>query len=299
MAIPESQLETWAHQGAIKTAKKTHESIRDALNEYDAWPDGVDFDPYLQGSYKNSTNIRGDSDVDVVVQLDSTFRSDISSLSSSEQDLYHRSYSDATYGWQEFRADVLRALKDYYDPDEVQEGRKSLRVETPYLPADVVVCIQYRKYRHFHSLYDRDYVEGMTFYVPSEDRWVINYPKLHYDNGVCKHQDTGDWYKPTVRLFKNARTYLVDHEIITSDLAPSYFLECFLYNVPGDRFGKSYRDTFSGVIKWLVEHYDDWTEFICQHEQLRLFGDSPEQWSEQNAIELLKALLDLWENWGS
>ncbi len=72
MAIPEEQLEVWSHQGAITTARQTHESIRTALSSH-GWPDGVDFEVYLQGSYKNATNVRGDSDVDVVVQLKSTF----------------------------------------------------------------------------------------------------------------------------------------------------------------------------------------------------------------------------------
>ena len=75
MAIPESQLEKWANQGAIITAKSTADSVKNALSSYDNWKDGVDFKVYLQGSYKNSTNIRGDSDVDVVAQLNSTFYS--------------------------------------------------------------------------------------------------------------------------------------------------------------------------------------------------------------------------------
>ena len=79
MPIPESQLETWSHQGAVTTAKQTHESIRKALDPY-IWPTGVKYEVYLQGSYKNTTNIRGDSDVDVVAQLNSTFQRDLSEL---------------------------------------------------------------------------------------------------------------------------------------------------------------------------------------------------------------------------
>ena len=78
MAIPESQLETWSHQGAITTAKATADSIKNALNSYINRPDGVEFEIYLQGSYKNDTNIRGDSDVDVVAQLNSTFYNNLS-----------------------------------------------------------------------------------------------------------------------------------------------------------------------------------------------------------------------------
>ena len=75
--IPESQLEIWAKQGATVTAKATHESIRNALESNDSpikdriKSGGVEI--YLQGSYKNDTNIRGDSDVDLVVELNTTF----------------------------------------------------------------------------------------------------------------------------------------------------------------------------------------------------------------------------------
>jgi len=298
MAIPEAQLERWSHQGAVATAKKTHESIRNALDEFD-WPSGLDRDIYLQGSYRNSTNIRGDSDVDVVVQLNSTFRGEVSQLSEDEQRLYQHSFQDAAYSWGDFRNDVLQALIDYYGSSRVQEGKKTLKVETSYLPADVIVCSQYREYRRFRSLTDQEYVGGMTFYVPSENRWVVNYPKLHYKNGSNKNSEAEGRYKPTIRMFKNARTYLIDQNVIDDAIAPSYFLECFLYNVPSSKYGASYQETFLGVIQWLVEHHNDWGDFICQNGQLRLFGDSPEQWSKRSAFELLIALVDLWDEWGS
>jgi tRNA nucleotidyltransferase (CCA-adding enzyme) len=77
MPIPESQLEIWSHQGAVTASKTTHESIRIALSANTSpirqrvAAGGVEI--YLQGSYKNDTNIRGDSDVDVVVELTATY----------------------------------------------------------------------------------------------------------------------------------------------------------------------------------------------------------------------------------
>lgn len=289
MAIPESQLQTWSHQGAVATAKSTHESIREALSAYQNWPPGINYEVYLQGSYKNDTNIRGDSDVDVVVQLNSAFLSNL-----TEEQKRWFGFTTAKYGWDEFRQDVLNALRKYYVSTKVIEGRKSLKVQTPYLPADVVVCIQYRKYPPSPRSVD-DYAEGMTFYVPTENRWVINYPKLHYDNGVKKNDAADGWYKLTVRIFKNARNYLVDRGVIPSDLAPSYFLECLLYNVPNQMFGRSFQDTFCNVVKWLSQA--NLRDFWCQNEQVRLFGDSPEQWSEHKARQLISAMVNLWQNW--
>jgi len=300
MGIPESQLETWSHHGAVVTAKATHESIRNALNYYE-WPEGVNFEVYLQGSYRNSTNIRGDSDVDIIVQLNSTFQRDLSALSEYENGLYQSAFSDATYLWEDFWADILKALQDYYDTSAISMGNKSLKIASGSgrLAADVVVCLQYRKYHRFRGITDQEYAEGIVFYTRRENRRVINFPKLHYENGVKKNERAKGWYKPTVRFFKNARAYLVDRGIIAETLAPSYFLECLLYNVPDENFGSSYQETFLSVIEWLVNSFSNgrYQNFLCQNEQLFLFGDTPEQWLVNNAVELFITLTELWKDW--
>jgi len=290
MGIPESQLETWSHQGAVTTAKATHESIRSALDSY-KWPNGVNFEVYLQGSYKNDTNIRGDMDVDLVVQLNSTFSSNLS----EEQKRYLR-LSPASYRWEDFRLDVLRALKDYYGSLTVAEGNKSIKVKATSgrLPADVVVCVQYRRYKSLNSY---DFVEGMTFWTRNESRQVINYPKIHYDNGVKKHQNTNNRYKSVVRMFKNIRNYLEENYHISNSLAPSYFLECLLYNVPNDKFSGGYQDVFCNIVNWFWLNRANLKDYICQNGQLKLFGDTPEQWSIDNAKRLVEKLIGLWNDW--
>lgn len=283
MAIPESQLETWAHQGAVTTAKSTADSIRNALNSYSGWPEGIDFEVYLQGSYRNSTNIRGDSDVDVVAQLNSTFYSNL-----SEEQKRLLGILPASYGWSGFKVDVLDALRSYYGQSQITEGNKSIKVKANNgrLAADVVVCSQYRKYK---SVNNYDYVEGMCFWTRNDDRRVINYPKIHYDNGVAKHQNTNKWYKPIVRLFKNSRRY------ISGDATPSYFLECLLYNVPNSKFGESYQDSFCNIVNWLnVTNLDN---FVCQNEQLELFGYTQEQWNTNQAKTFIRNVISLWNNW--
>jgi len=288
LGIPESQLEAWSHQGAITTAKATHESIRNALNSYE-FPDGVDFEVYLQGSYKNDTNIRGDMDVDLAVQINSTFYSNL-----SEEQKRYLGLLPASYGWNDFKSDVLSALKDYYNPLIITEGNKSIKVEATSgrLPADVVVCAQYRRYKNGNV---HDYVVGMIFWTKNENRQVINYPKIHYDNGINKHQNTNNQYKPTVRVFKNIRNYLEENYHISNSIAPSYFLECLLYNVLNDKFSGGYQDVFCNIVNWLNKA--NLEAFVCQNEQLKLFGDTPEQWSIYNAERFIQKLIKLWNEW--
>jgi len=298
MTIPESQLQTWSHQGAVTTAKATHESIRSALDSYE-FPEGVSYEVYLQGSYKNDTNIRGDSDVDVAVQLNSSFQRDLSSLSEAERQLYEQNHSDATYRWENFRGDVLRVLRGQYGAQAVREGNKSIKIAgaSGRLPADVIVCIQYRKYRRYQSTADQDYVEGIAFYTQRENRHIINFPKCHYDNGVEKNSpsNSNGEFKPTVRLFKNARTYLINQNVINQGLAPSYFLECLIHNVPNNAFGGNYQQKFCNVVNFLAQA--NLTTFTCQNKQLPLFGASAEQWAVADAQNLVNALVSLWNNW--
>jgi len=302
MGIPESQLETWSHQGAVTTAKATHYSIRKALDSFE-WTEGVKYEVYLQGSYKNTTNIRGDSDVDIIAQLNSTFKAGLSLLSEEEKELQKQAYPPAKYLLSDFRSDVLKALRAYYGESVVSLGNKSVRVagSSNRLPADLVVCLLYRKYLRFRSGSDQNYVDGITFYAIKDKRWIINFPNLHYSNGISKNSmdNTKGWYKPTVRVFKNARTYLVDKGAITEAIAPSYFLECFLYNVPNELFGSCYQKTFLRLIEWLVLSLPNgqYQNLLCQNEQLPLFGDTAEQWSLNKAIKLLKTLLELWKEW--
>ena len=299
MGIPESQLETWSRQGATVTAQTTYESIRTALSADTSLIKYENYDIYLQGSYRNTTNIRGDSDVDVVVQLNSVFNSNVSALTTDEISAYHSTYSDASYSFNEFRRDVLASLMAYYGSTAVSEGNKSIKADsgTSRLPSDVVPCLEHRKYSYFLSKSQQSYVEGIVFYTQRENRRVVNFPKVHYENGARKNNDanTRGNYKPTVRMFKNARSHLVNDGVISSDVAPSYFVECFLYNVANDAFAGDYGDRYITVLSRLAEGNFD--SFVCQNEQTPLFGETPEQWSKDKAIELLAALIKLWRDW--
>jgi hypothetical protein len=300
--IPKSQLNTWSHRGALENAKNTHKSIRNALDEYQDWPEDIEYDVYLQGSYKNHTNIRRDSDVDLVVQLNSTFNKDISALSHQEVALYEQAYDDATYLWSDFRRDVLRALQGYYGQDIVGEGKKTLKLKphTGLLPADIVVCEQFRKYIQFWGKDRLQFVEGMTFYVPNEARWIVNYPKQHYDNCKNKRESTKGLFKPFVRIFKNIRTYLIDNNVINKGLAPSYFLECLIYNVPGESFQSSGLDNvFTNILTYLSEdlNSNNYLDYICANDITLLFGNEPDLWSISNARTLVSELINLWNNW--
>lgn len=301
MTIPEAQLETWSHQGPTLGAAATRQAVYTALGSTvkARGLEGKNFDVYLQGSYRNDTNIRGESDVDVVVELQTTFRSDISRLTTGERVTFAKKYpGSAEYTLETFRADVLATLRAYFGSSAVTERNKCINIAPngSRLPGDVVVCLQYRKYTHISEGYGgENYIPGIWFVTRRERREIINYPKPHYENGVKKQASTNEWFKPTVRMFKNARTYMVDRNLIDKDLAPSYFLQCLVHNAPDKSFGQSYQATFINVLTALAKM--DTQTFICENGQVPLFGDTPEQWKVSDAINFMGALVKLWEEW--
>src|SRR5262249_37556194 len=126
---------------------------------------------------------------------------------------------------------------------------------------------------------------------------IVNYPKRHLENGQAKQQASREWFKPTVRVFKNARTYLIDHGRLADGSAPSYFLQGLLYNVPNDRFGGTARQNLIDVLIWLGENANLFSSFWCQNGLVPLFGPTPEQWDEHEAASFMLALLKLDSEW--
>jgi len=290
MAISESQLQTWSNQGATVSAQQTHESIRNSLATYQ-WSSGITYETYLQGSYRNSTNIRGDSDVDLVVELTSVFYSNLTDIEKSQLGI-----TSTAYGWSEFRKEVITALSNYYGSQYVDtSGSKSIKLlpNSGRIKADVVVAVKYKHYENMRLI-----AEGITFWTLPGWHQIHNFPKLHYDNGASKNsqQQTRGLYKPNVRVFKNARNRVTDAYPFLLGRFPSYFVECLLFNVPNSKFSNSYQSTFVDSTNWLNSqlYNDSWQRFLCQNKMSYLFGDSAVQWNIGDAREYVSRLVALW-----
>src|SRR5215469_14994830 len=167
--IPEAQLATWSNQGGTQNSIAAHKSIRSALEALDSPIHDRDFEIFLQGSYKNSTNIRADN---------------------------------------------------------------------------------------FYATNNEGYDEGLEF-VDAAGNYTINFPKLHIANGEARNSQnrTNGHYKPAVRMFKNARYRATERGFL--DDAPSYFVECLLYNVPDVCFTDSMQGSYADVVNHLSAHIID------------------------------------------
>jgi hypothetical protein len=297
MAIPESQLETWSHQGSMAQSSVTYQRIKSVLETVGTPYAGKDYNVFLQGSYGNDTNVFGESDVDVVVRLDACWQSDLSRLKQPEKDAYAEAYKAATYTHIEFKRDVLAVLSAEFGSD-VKAGDKAIAIAANggRRKADVIAAIQYRRYYKFNSTSDQSYAEGIWF-LTANGTEIANFPNQHSANLTTKHQTTKNRLKPFVRVLKNLRGRLVDNGAIKSGVAPSYYLEGLLYNVPDDKYEATYQASFLAVINWLQKTAEV-DKLVCANEQYYLLRDNSHTcWPKARYQEFLGAAVRLWNEW--
>ncbi|HHQ6566112.1 TPA: nucleotidyltransferase domain-containing protein [Serratia fonticola] len=297
MGIPESQLDTWSHQGSITQSASTYSTIKNALESTDTEYHGKNFKVFLQGSYGNDTNIYAESDVDVVIRLDDVYYSDITQLSSEDKEAYDRAFVPATYSYDQYKRDVLKTLTDRFGSD-VKAGDKAIAVAAngSRRKVDVIASMQFRRYWKFKGIHDSHYDEGICFFNGAGER-IANYPKQHSENLIRKHQDSNKWLKPMVRVLKNLRSKLVADGRLKAGLAPSYYLEGLLYNVPNEKFGISYADCFVNVMNWIQTEADK-DKLICANEQYYLLWEGTHtSWEKADAEAFIEAAIKMWNEW--
>src|SRR5687767_8106197 len=253
MAIPEAQLQTWSAVGAVPQSAATYQTIRNVLNDSSSPYYPKQYSIFLQGSYGNNTNVWKDSDVDIVMRLNETFYSDLTNLEPGAKASFDKAYPDVPYGVEHFKAEVLAWLQQKFGAD-VKPGKKAIFIKGSgnRRDADVLVCAKLRKYHKGSTGTDGNYDEGICFFLPDQTR-IVNFPEQHANNCTAKHQATNDWFKPVVRVYKNMRNRMIDAGVIKDGLAPSYFLEGMLWNVPAAQFGTSYSASFINTFNWIVQ----------------------------------------------
>lgn len=293
MTISEAQLQTWSKQGPTAQFTSTYETLKSCLNDSNSPYYQKNFSVFLQGSYKNDSNVYGDSDVDVVIRLNQTFYSDLSNLPDEDKIHFNAARSNADYTFDQFKNDVSGWLVNKYGYD-VQPGTKAVYIKGngSRRNADVLVCCNHRRYTRFKSWDDQSFHEGISFFNSGGTR-IDNFPTQHSDNCTRKHQDSNSWYKPTVRVFKNLRNAMIQKKIIEDGLAPSYFIEGLLWNVPIDRFGGTEQQNFLDVLDWLWKA--DRSKFVCANDLYYLFHPSSlVTWRSEKCETFLSKAIDYW-----
>jgi hypothetical protein len=243
---------------------------------------------FAQGSYRNNTNVRQDSDVDICVLCTDTIIFDLGEGVTKEQ----TGWSPPTYSFTDYRNDVERALRSYFGADGVKRGNKAFDVHanTYRVDADIVACFEYRCY---FRLQDGTlaYHTGTAFH-PDRGGKVFNYPEQHYREGVAKNDATSDRFKKVVRILKRMRGKMEEEGVGAAKSAPCFFIESLVWNAPNDHFGNDqYADDVRNVLRFVYnatasdDKCKDWTEV----NGLKYLFRASQPWTREQANDFVLA----------
>src|SRR5437762_1580488 len=156
---------------------------------------------FAQGSYRNRTNIRAESDVDVCVRCDEVFFADYPEGTSNET----FGNQDADYKYSQFKNDLESALVRHFGRTSVTRGNKAFDIhENTYrVDADVVSAFEHRRYNL--RVDGSHFINYGVELRPDNGGKIINWPDQNYENGVAKRERTKLRYKKIVRILKNLR----------------------------------------------------------------------------------------------
>jgi hypothetical protein len=227
---------------------------------FDGYRDSIKV--YAKGSYANNTNVRRDSDVDIVVENRHCCYFDYVG------DFVHPTSAGTPYTgpWDPttWRAEVEKALLTCFGNEVDASGGVAIVIperagSRPSI--DVVPCFKYHAY--FGA--DLSSVEVGTKVFKKSGGSVENWPKQQLDNGRAKNVRTGQRYKNYARALKNAENQLAKTGVIKA--LPSYFMECLAWNVPDSVLGQGTLDVgFRATLVWLWNNlgdnyvYENWLE---------------------------------------
>lgn len=211
--IPDYVLRKWQEPGDLERSKSTYAILDEVLS---AKVDST----YcrLQGSYANHTNVKGDSDIDILLVCDD----------------YARRHSLSIY---EIKNAVYNELKSM---GCFTLGKKTIKYcgNDRLLPADIVPCLTL----------DGELKSGIRIYDSYSRQIITNYPIQHKQNGETKNSETDGLYKPTVRMYKNIRNELVSRRYISAESVSSYNIESLVYNTEKSRFNSNPRECLESTL---------------------------------------------------
>jgi len=250
----------------------------------------VTVEVFPQGSYRNNTNVRIESDVDVCVRCLSVCYPDFSFADGlTRKDV---GITDTSYTYAQFKDNVGKALVAKFGAQGITRGRKAFDVHANAyrVDADVVPTFEHRRYLRtdrggFH------YLSGTQF-PPDNGGSIVNWPEQHYNNGVRKNKDTGNRFKFIVRVLKRLRNEMADKGVDAAKPIPSYLIECLVWNTPNEAFShEEYTENVRAVLGSTI--YDTASAERCKEwgevNELKYLFRGSQPWTREQAYAFLSA----------
>lgn len=273
-------------ENEVDQQERAERMIRNAIKNHSAF-NGVSIQIYAKGSYANNTNVRRDSDVDIVVECHELMYYDYQdgvTASGPKASSYTGKWEPSVW-----RSEVVNALENEFGKRDVDSsGSVAIAVavkEGSRPSADVVPSFHYRKYWTGDR---RSFSDGSRVYKTTSG-YITNWPQQQLDNGRAKNDRTGKRYKNFVRALKNVENVLYKGGKI--DAVPSYLMECLVWNVADSTLKQGILDT--GFRATLIDlwsglkeggGYEDWLE----PNELKYLFRSSQKWTPEIARQLVK-----------
>lgn len=228
MKVTDEQLSAWTRppfDNEEKKAEDTKDRIQIAVDNY---PPLKNLKPrvFAKGSYKNRTNVRHKSDIDIGIELTSLYALKLPEGMTIDN-IQELSRYDGIPSL-DFKRLVGEALRKEFGDRVDGSGNKVFKIRefSEVFDADVVPCTTHR---HYYSSEDGNYVQGIKLILNKPDGIDhINYPDQQYERGKDKNVNTMLRYKSAVRILKNINGH------ISGNIEPKFhscMIEGLAYNI--------------------------------------------------------------------
>jgi hypothetical protein len=238
--ISEVILERWSDppsETELIKCDNAVQAIRRALAPYAAF--GLrSTKVFAQGAYRNRTNVRRDSDIDVYALCSDSFFYDLPAGTNPVT----WGLSPVKYAYAQFKDDLGSALMSFFTDGHVARGNKTFDIKEKLyrISAVVVPCFAYLDFTASDVP-----AEGIAF-LSDEGQRIVNWPEQNYTNGAIKDEATNLRFKGVVRILKRLSCQMALDNVSEVAPIPSFLIECLLYNVPNHAFQA---DTYTGAIR--------------------------------------------------
>lgn len=282
MSVSEDQLAVWAKAPSETEESKCQNAVSSVTSAIRK-KFGQEVEIFLQGSYKNRTNIKKDSDVDIVVLHTGYYFPSDSFLSPEDKQIYWNNFKPSVYSYENFKNELNEVLVSQFGLNAIERKDKCIRIagNSYRVDSDVVPAFEY------HRLKTHNTTGAVGIGLETDNGIIIDsYPNHHYQNGVTKNQETKEKYKSVVRILKNVRNELADKSVIKIEQMPSFLIECLAWNVyPHHHFDKySLKDTTKSVISFVwndMKEYEKHYKYAEVSDLKWLFRGASEHKPEQ------------------
>ena len=281
--ITDEQLSIWTKPPFDKEEEKAEET-RDRIQiAVDNYPPLKKLSPrvFAKGSYKNRTNVRHKSDIDIGIELTSLYALKLPEgvTIDSTQELPRNDGIPSL----DFKNLVGEAMRKEFGNRVDGSGNKvfKIRESLEVSDADVVPCTTHRRY---FSNRNEDYRQGIKLILNKPDGIDhINYPDQQYEKGKAKNVNTMLRYKSAVRILKNINGH------VSGNSEPKFhssMIEGIAYNINPVTYllNSDWRVLIKAIYSEAWQYFD--TEEPSD-ENLR--------WKESNGI---KFLFHPYQKWG-